>query len=342
MFERKTWQQLACFESHDYVGTWYKARHNRTANAEHTKEITSCFSQGREYFASAADAAISVKPLLLYYGALALVRGVILLSNSYKREASLKPNHGLEVVDWQQTLAGGIANVLDLKVRATSGTFGELVESVANLQPTAWFSHAHNQWGFYHAAYPKPAFATDGTTFTLDDLVSRDHRLLDLYERTTGRASRVLLGELVAENNHVDVSIFHTESLTKAQVEALAPTGTTVKDRNGARRMPHVPNYYYRVSAADLEAVKALLPATQYIKGEVVFVLEAFPNGDRLNEFLRTFLLAYCMGMLVRYFPSKWIALQRNEKGDVAQPVLMTVVDAVESDFPTLVLTALS
>ena len=52
----------------------------------------------------------------------------ILANNPDKKEESLKPRHGLETVDWQHTLSGGIKNVLELRIRATDGTFGELVD----------------------------------------------------------------------------------------------------------------------------------------------------------------------------------------------------------------------
>jgi hypothetical protein len=104
MIDRAAWERLSRFESHDYVAKWYVGKHARTLNAARTKEVTSNFAQGREYFASAADADISVRPVLLYYGALSLSRGVILLRNSYKNESNLKSSHGLETVTWQQTL----------------------------------------------------------------------------------------------------------------------------------------------------------------------------------------------------------------------------------------------
>jgi hypothetical protein len=47
-------------------------------------------------------------------------------------------------------------------------------------------------------------------------------------------------------------------------------------------------------------------------------------------------MLSYFLGMLVRYFPSRWIALLRNEKGDVAQPILIAAVNAIETDYPIL------
>lgn len=133
---RQIWEKVSVFESHDFVGKWYRGRHGRTLNAIRTREIASCFTQGREYFTSAKIAATSVRPLLLYYGVLSLSRGVILLRDRTKTEANLKPSHGLEVVQWQGTLSGGIEKVLELQVRATTGTFGELASASGNLQAT--------------------------------------------------------------------------------------------------------------------------------------------------------------------------------------------------------------
>ena len=52
-------------------------------------------------------------------------------------------------------------------------------------------------------------------------------------------------------------------------------------------------------------------------------VMLDFPNGDKLTEFIKLFLISYVLGMLVRYHPSIWTALLRNDKGDFAQPLLV-------------------
>ena len=131
------WQSLSRFESYDFVARWYKKAHERAPKAAKISQINACFTQGREYFANAATAAMSVKPLLLYYGILSLSRGVILANHPYKKEESLMPSHGLEQVDWQHTLSGGIKNVLELRIRSTAGTFSELVEVCHNLNNTS-------------------------------------------------------------------------------------------------------------------------------------------------------------------------------------------------------------
>lgn len=335
MLDRKHWQTLSRFESHDYVIGWYQKRHNRSLNAARTKEITSCFSQGREYFVSAADAAMSVRPLLLYYGVLALSRGAIMLLDTAKQESSLKPSHGLEIFEWQNTFKDGISSVLELQFRATNGTFNELVEAVGNKQQTSWFISPNLNEGIYCADYPKPSFLSDSSTLTIDDLVSRDDRFIALYGETTGRPTKIHMGEVVADPTALEVTVFAFPGVSQSLVETCfgMPSGIFVRNRTKARRLS-IPNFSYRIPGTDLNSMKPLLPVTKYSGGDGFFVIEDFENGDRISEFLKTFLLSYVMGMLVRYFPSKWISLLRNEKGDAAQPLLMAVVNAIEADFP--------
>ena len=64
----------------------------------------------------------------------------------------------------------------------------------------------------------------------------------------------------------------------------------------------------------------------------MVVILD-FPNGDKLTEFIKLYLVSYTLGMLSRYHPSMWTALLRNEKGDFAQPLLVDAVQAIERDF---------
>ena len=336
------WRDLTRFESHDYVGRWYRQRHARSLSASRTREIISCFTQGREYFFSAKQSATAVKPLLLYYGVLAFSRGLILLLDSRKTEASLKPSHGIEIVDWQGTLAGGLENMLEVSLRTTNGTFSELVRATANKQQMSWWNMPGLTEGIFHATYATPKFLTDQSVMTLDDLLSRDTRFLSLYRETTGRLEKTHLGEIVATPSGLEIYIFAL-GVSKSDIETRFgfPTGTVVQDRLNSRRKS-LSSWLVNLPGTDLNALKPLIPATQYIGGDGMFIFEDFPNGDRLSELLRTFLIAYVLGMLVRYFPSKWMALLRNEKGDTAQPLLLAAMTTVESDWAKLISTALA
>ena len=81
---------------------------------------------------------------------------------------------------------------------------------------------------------------------------------------------------------------------------------------------------------SDLDA----FPVSHYGgEGEYMVAMLDFPNGDKLTEFVKFYLVSYILGMLARYYPSIWTALLRNEKGDFAQPLLVDAVEAIEKDF---------
>ena len=84
----------------------------------------------------------------------------------------------------------------------------------------------------------------------------------------------------------------------------------------------------------DGEAHLRSLPASHYGgEGQFMVVTLDFPNGDKLTEFIKLYLVSYVLGMLARYHPSIWMALLRNESGDFAQPLLVDAVEAIENDF---------
>ena len=47
------WRSISLFESHDYVGSWYRKAHGGNASAAKIGQINACFAHGREYFRNA-------------------------------------------------------------------------------------------------------------------------------------------------------------------------------------------------------------------------------------------------------------------------------------------------
>lgn len=322
---------------------WFHSRHNRQLNARAAQSISTCFIQGREYFDAGASAATCVRPLLLYYGVLSMCRGLIMLRNPTKKEESLRQSHGLETIDWGGTLSGSLDKILDVRIRATNGTFGELVDAVGNVQWTTWWSSPGMREGSYYATFPRPTFADGSYELTLDDLISRDHRLLGLYPQTIRRPAKVHMGEIIAtEGRGVDVTIYGLSgSEEDIRMRFGQPATRVICPTSEGRRLP-IPGAHFLVGAADLNAAKEELPLAQFVGNDGMFIVEAFPNGDRLSELLRSFLLSYMLGMIVRYHPSRWVALMRNEKGDAAQPCLKAAARTLAFDFPRQVVEALS
>ena len=340
----QTWQRLSLFESHDYILAWYHRRYRRNLNARKTRAVTSCFSQGREYFSSAKRSATSVKPLLLYYGVLSLSRGLILLRDPTKSEENLAQRHGLELVSWQDQLSGGISKILDVQVRATSGTFLELISAAGNsTYADAWRGPPWSDF-IYSQDYGEISFASGKVTISLYDLLSRDLHFHSILGETTGRKNRVHLGDVLFTNDGIEINVTPYGDYTNRNLE-LSETDIvaafSVKDNaeiswTDSSPRTRLPAYCIKYRVKKLDVARRLPPVTQVDAKGMSFVVEDFPFGDRMTLFLRTYILSYSLGMLVRYFPSVWMSLLRNEKGDAAQPVLIAAVSMIEREFPTL------
>ena len=331
------WKYISLFESHDYVDRWYRKAHGGNASSTKIGQINACFAHGREYFRNAERSDMSVKPLLLYYGVLSYSRGVILANNSSKKEESLKPRHGIETVDWQNTLSGGIKNVLDLGVRATDGTFGELVDVCWHLKTRHLFAGATNELVSAGQRLGDVAFASDGSMLTLDDLIARLLQTGLGYADLTGRPPKTFRGARIASHPPGIHLAFPLVGIPD-QLRGLADGQTvTIGSSNQV-----CPGFRQSDDAGDTlifhggreTSVDPVFPVSHYGgEGEYMVVIADFPNGDRLTEFIKLYLVAFVLGMLGRYYPSVWTALLRNEKGDFAQPLLVQAVEAVQEAF---------
>ena len=338
------WQSLSRFESYDFVARWYQKAHQRRPNAAKVSQINACFIQGREYFSNANASAMTAKPLLLYYGVLSLSRGVILANNHNKKEESLKKRHGLETYDWQGTLKGGIKDVLELQIRSTSGTFTELVEISHNLNTMHKFLGPTDSVGSDGHNLGTIRFATDQSFLTLDDLISRLLGRAGPYEEITGRPRRMFTGCRIASHppgTHFAFPLVGIPSeLRKLSNGKNVIIGSSNQVAPGLLQSDDAGDtlVFVHQDHATYELAKDQFPVSHYSSGEFMSVILDFANGDKMTEFFKLYLVSYCLGMLSRYFPSVWMALLRNEKGDFAQPLLVGAVEAIESDFPKNVL----
>ena len=287
---------------------------------------------------------MSVRPLLLYYGALSLSRGVILANNPYKKEESLKKSHGLEPGDWQGTLKGGIKDVLELEIRPTDGTFSELVEVCHNLKTMYKFQGPTNNMESGGQNLGDIEFVRDQSMLSLGDLISRLLQTAGMYEEITGRPSKMFRGCRIASHypgTHFAFPLVGIPSELKCLIDGnnvvigssnqIAPGLMQRDDAEDTLIFVHQDRPAY-------EFAQKLFPVSHYSSGEYMAVILNFPNGDKMTEFFKLYLTSYCLGMLSRYYPSIWMALLRNEKGDFAQPLLTRAVEAIESDFPENVL----
>ena len=335
--KNQDWSSLSRFESHDLVKSWYKTSHGKEPNATKISQVNAFFTQGREYFRNAGLADMSFKPLLLYYGVLSLSRGVVLLRDTSKKEESLKQKHGLEVVNWQEAFKEGIKNVLELQIRATDGTFRELVEICPNKHLEHCFYSPEKSQVVVDQDLGDIAFCTDNSVLSLDNLLSRLMQTTFDYQGITGRQAKwfpVVVTAYPTETHFALLSphvLPHLQDIVDGESVLLQPT---------LQSWPNLPignipqhSLVFLHEAGKTHQKK--FPVFHHTKGHpsMTGILD-FPNKDRLSEFFKFYLTSYVLGMLAGYYPSKWMELLRNSPGDFARPLLLRAIEAIEFDLP--------
>lgn len=69
----------------------------------------------------------------------------------------------------------------------------------------------------------------------------------------------------------------------------------------------------------------------------MTYALRPFPGNLDLSKPAATFILSYVIGMLARYFPSRWETISRGGPGDVAMPTLLAAISFIELRFPEMI-----
>lgn len=334
--ERKQWEHLQRFESRDYLTRYYKKQHDRSLNAQRSHEIGSCFTQGREYFLSASSASDTVKPLLIYYGVASISRGVTLLKDASKKEESLTPAHGLMTIDWAKTLHDGISEVLNLKVQCSRGTFPEFVQAVGNGQSYAWLTETR-QTGHFNNDFGEIKFIKDSSFLSLGDLLSREKELASEYEIANDGWGNTDFGIVMALENSVQIYFNPVQgmNLAAAITSYSFPENVQVSAKPNPR-YPQIMSVCVEIHCSG-EARKKVVPMAMEQDKNIGWLIRPMPNGDNIIDIHRMFIESFILGMLSRYFPSKWMSILRSEKGDIARSAILSAMNRIEYSFAELV-----
>ncbi|HEY5967520.1 MAG TPA: YaaC family protein [Chitinophagaceae bacterium] len=323
----KVWDKILEYQTRDLVERFIKTKFNRDASARHILEITSNFIQGREYFLNAQRAAISVKPLLLYYGVSALTRGLILAISPHLSEAAMKSSHGLDAVNWKEALSSKKFGDLTISIR--NGTFLELLNVTSN---RTYFKHNSSgvSWNI-NFDIPK----TDAK-IRFDDLVQTVSDLSDEYETwTQNKVSFFRLDTFkpISASNEFEY-VVHKDRNEENEIFNIFPKAIFGEyHREEANK-----KFVIRTSNKNIpQFSQRFLDAFNMGIGEIVLT-KAISSETHLNTLGQLYCLSFYLGMLSRYFPSIWISLGRTEKGDAIYPLFIRIIDLVEKHFPRTVI----
>lgn len=322
MMSRQVWNKLMQYESRDLIERHYKARHQKVPSARKLHEISSNFTQAREYFINANKSAISVKPLLLYYGVSALSRGLTLILSANSSESSMKPSHGLDTSNWQECLANKKYDQLTIKIK--EGTFFELIKATGN---KTYFKNNTNYIN-YQLSYPVPKLESKISLIQL-------FRTLPALKEEFYLAfqEELIHAELVSIKKEGDSVIYNYKNSIDSNVLGEKIFGDGYFDN-----ICHINN-------SEVKALANLLPQLCHITndslgvslGEIV-ITQKIGREICLNMLSQYYCLSFFLGMLSRYFPTDWMSLSRTSKGDAIYPLIVLSIDAIEIEFPKSIL----
>jgi YaaC-like Protein len=348
-----TWDVLALYQSRDLVSSLFQARHQRTLSAAKANELVSHFAQGRGYFDSAASADALVRPLLLYYGVVALSRGLVLFLDQSAREASLSPAHGLRPIDWGATLANGISAVGDLTVETTKGSFLESLTATQNIE-RVWLMTAPERMlpGRIILRYwPPPSRLPLRVRFR--DLLARIPELTRTFETTFKSFSDVLPADVTIATDARSTEFIVNETrlglIDEPTLRARLSLAPDLPITQSAHQGPSRHGQFRRFSIGhpdlraptDVEQAVRALPQMKSNNEGATFVVTPLSDGSGLSTLVSLFAVSYITGMLVRYYPSAWMAMLSRAKGDFLVPLLQESAALISARFPALVVAEL-
>lgn len=316
-----TWDHLLDFETRDLIESCFYKRHGRKANLKKVNEVKSSFIQGREYFTNARNANFSVKPLLLYYGVVSLTKALVLYLEPRLHEESLKPSHGLEVTNWAAAL--NKSQFEELTVKIGTGSFSQLISATKNRNYLRHSTDAVN----YYFDFPEPNV---GQKIQFNSLLESFVDLRKQYQSYTGEELVFADLKSVREIDQ-DISISVSGSINEKNLDVLFPKELY---QNRREHINHGASILYSKDAP-------LFHLTQKWKGAFNLgdcSIIPFQGEPYINDIGKSFIASYITGMLCRYYPSTWIGLRLGDKGDKIYPLIVALLNFVETYYPRMVL----
>ena len=252
------WDYISPFETHGHISEIYTGLHGLVdPDEDKIAQIASAFCQGRMYFGSAELAPLGVKPVLLYYGASALLAGLALARDARLTQRAWPSNHGLTPVGWRNILYDTGGDLLKLAVRATKGTFRHVVETV-------W--HGHIETVLYATA--------DGTATAGEDYTATNGTLTFSAGETAKTVSVPVLDDAHDEGSEtMRLTLSNARGATIEDGEAV---GTIVN--NDTIPQAWLARFGRTVTGQVLDAVAARLTAPRAAGAEASLAGQALPS----------------------------------------------------------------
>lgn len=317
------WHFLKEFESKEIVKRFINKKYNYELNTAKAIEINSAFTQGREYFSSSQKADISVRPLLQYYGVVALSRGLILILDKTARENNIVPSHGLKINNWPDVSKSG--KIEDIILKSSNGTFSELLRVTNNKSYFRAGSSAINWHVSYNIPSTESEFYFREISFCFPDLVQSVKAWLDIEV-----PSRVL-NKLKVKDDKYELEI--QGKYDKKLLELIFPLSSFKElEIKAAGHICIVKFYAEQVP----NICQRWVSAFQVIGDPCV--VPPFKNNFFLNDISTMYSSSFVLGTISRYYPSTWNNINKGINNDSILPFAINYMDFIQDKFPQIIM----
>jgi len=330
----EVWSLLRYCESVKNIKKIAKEQSNVTISSGLAFEIVWCLQQAREYYSSASNASVIVKPLLYFYGMVNFAEARILIRAGNKRLCQLAEGHGLST-DWSDP-----TSISSVKCQVTSrGTFVEFMDCLKNPQ------HVRTP-NLEIVSTLTPTSSLVGHSFDLKWLFSRIPELRSLYALTYRERPNVLKAIPGYYSGGFLALYFESRCppdipVTEAELRSLFPTLRDVKLTEHSRLYPDSgitfqwDNWDHKPRELPPSIVKAPEEIPAILKSEEIFIVAGDYN---ISEISLHYMTMYFLGMLVRYRPELWMAALNHRGDDDVMALIEKFLRVSSLKFPNLIL----
>lgn len=366
-----TWQRMWPFESREVVAELYSRRHGVPPDGEKAIEISTCLAQGHQFFDLSQDAGELAKPLLLFYGTVALAQGLILFLNPNAWLKNLAPSHGIGSQGWKRCMydhASTIPNAqpaealnvpLELQAR---GTFVELLLATQNAERCA--IQATELEGPLALCVPGSS-AVSSRHVKLKDVLASLPDLRLIFERSLGERSRCFVGMAITSEADVHAAAPHKETSccvlesnhglpSEDQMRSMFGLGNDVVFSLGSGSKSGLPMIHGDDGFPDILKFRCFQwrhhQSNSYgglqwpVKNDAigrVHLIPPFGGVFTLSSLALLYLASFALGTLARYHPTISQSIQSRLGSDRFFPLVRATMDLISDRYPELILAEL-
>jgi len=369
-----SWTTLRFLESSSNLQSSMEKTTGRRPSTTQAREVGVCLQQGRLFYNAAAASEMAIRPLLQFYGMLALAKALA-LAKSRVNLATLPQSHGISDV------SEPCKKIADLRIRlgkenGNDGMFQRFNDAVSELT------------GLRHVAAPRPITisipAADsssllGITLPISELFARIPGLHTLYEETFKAPAKSVPVRIYRQGDHWKLQI--VDANIPSDLDGVAQLVSVWRDRFPFIRewsfegthwgwgggwvllfTNHIPQEhefdpmrFQQMEHGIQQSPQSILPPKpQRPISEILpplggrysnraTAIAPLPNGCSISDYSVHYLALYLLSSLVRYRPNIWVhaisqsVADSTPADDGALALIETFLELNATEIPQLV-----